>query len=139
MQNVQIFWPVMVMILTTMILYWIMMKGRIAAIKAGSAKVGDFKIVGNEPPESAARVRAIANQYETPVLFYVVCMVAFMTAHADLTMIVLAWAYAASKVAHIAILVTSNRVKFRRPMFMVAFLVLFAMWVRLALALGGII
>jgi hypothetical protein len=138
MSSTAIFWPVIVQALLTLGLYAPMSLKRIAAIKAGSARASDFRIVGNEPVESAAIVRAIANQYESPTLFYAVAIAAFASNQAGTVMVVLAWMYCVAKCAHIGVLITSNRLKIRRPMFMVAWVVLIVMWLWFAVSLAGL-
>jgi hypothetical protein len=116
-------------------IYVLVSKRRIAAITAGEAKVGDFKIPTNEPERSASATRNLINQYELPVLFYACCLTLFVLGAAGTVSVLLAWAFAAARAAHAYVHVTSNRVRYRRPAFIAGFVILLAMWGMVALRL----
>ena len=135
MSQTVIFWPVAVMALVTLFLNVPMFRARVAATKSGKAKTSDFRLRTAEPDESAKIVNAITNQYETPVLYYAACIIAFVTGNATVLVIALAWLYGILKIAHIGLFVTSNRLRWRMPVFSLALLVLFIMWLVLAFLL----
>lgn len=85
------------------------------------------------PEDARKRAANYTNQFEIPVLFYAVVAFALIVKSADLVMIVLGWIFVLSRIAHAAIHVGSNRVKYRAPVFALGFLVVMIMWVRLAL------
>lgn len=78
---------------------------------------------------------AYSNQFELPVLFYVLTILALITRKADLLFVVLAWVFVASRCVHAFVHVTSNDIKLRFPAFAVGALVLALMWVLFALAI----
>ena len=139
MNNAAIFWPVIIQALVTLFLYIPMSSRRVASVKSGEAKASDYRLVEKEPADVRQMTRAIANQYETPILFYAVCISAYVTQNAGTVMLVLAWAYVIIKCCHVFVQTTSNRLRIRRPIFMVSFIVLIAMWVTFALQLGGLV
>lgn len=128
MNNTAIFWPMIFNALFTLALYIPMSRQRVAAVRAGDAKPADFKLTASEPAKSAPFVNAIANQYEAPVLFYAVCIAAYSAQVADMVMVVLAFAFGILKFVHIMVLVRSNNLRIRRPMFMAVMAVLILMW-----------
>jgi hypothetical protein len=128
MQGEAIFWPMLAQAGLTYGVYALVSRRRIAAITAGEAKISDFRIPGVEPERSASANRSLINQYELPVLFYVCCMTLFVLGAAGAAAVLLAWAFALSRLAHAYVHVTSNRVRYRRPLFIAGFLVLLAMW-----------
>ena len=130
-----IFWPVIVQALLTLSLFVPMFRSRVAAVKAGEVTTGNFRLRETEPERSAKYVNAITNQYETPVLYYAVCIIAYVTATVGPVMLVLAWLWCLAKVAHILIFVTSNRLRHRMPAFGVSAFVLLLMWLTLAVSL----
>jgi len=69
-----------------------------------------------------------ANQFELPVLFYVLTILAWMTRHADLIFVVLAWIFVIFRYLQAYVHVTSNRVRLRGAFFGVSALVLAIMW-----------
>ena len=70
-----------------------------------------------------------ANQFELPVLFYVLTILAWVTRHADLIFVVLAWVFVIFRYLQAGVHVTSNRVRLRGSFFIVSAIVLAIMWV----------
>src|SRR6185503_18574279 len=68
------------------------------------------------------------SQFEQPVLFYVLTILAIISKHADLLFVVMAWIFVLARLAHAYIHVTSNNMNLRGPVFGVAALVLAIMW-----------
>jgi hypothetical protein len=139
MQGESLFWPMLMQVALTYGVYALVSRRRIAAIAAGEAKVGDFRIPSQDPERSASASRSLINQYELPVLFYVCCLTLFVLGAAGTSAILLAWAFVASRYVHAYVHVTSNRVRYRRPAFIAGFLILLAMWALVAwrLSAGG--
>jgi hypothetical protein len=131
-----ILWPVFVQAFATLALYIYMSRARVAAVVAGQVKASDYKYVENEPEALRNITRAINNQYESPVLFYAACIIAYITATANIYVLVLAWVFAISKLAHMVLHATANRLRHRRPAFIVAFGSLVLLWVALAVSLA---
>ena len=69
-----------------------------------------------------------SNQFELPVLFYVLTILAWMTRHADLVFVVLAWIFVIFRYLQAYVHVTSNRVRLRGSFFIVSAIVLAIMW-----------
>jgi hypothetical protein len=90
-----------------------------------------------EPDRIAATSRHVVNLFETPVLFYVVAILAYVTEQTGALMVALAWAYVSTRVVHSWIHLTSNVVIWRFRVFIVSWLLLLAMWVTLAVGLAG--
>jgi len=72
------------------------------------------------------------NQFEMPVLFYVVVVLALATRQADLPFVVLSWLFVASRIVHAYVHTTSNDIRLRFPAYAVGVLVLLIMWVLFA-------
>ncbi|MEE9375948.1 MAG: MAPEG family protein [Rhizobiaceae bacterium] len=137
MSNTAIFWPVILQAALTILIYLLMAKVRFGLVVSGSAKPSEFRTYENEPVESRKWSRAVANQFESPVLFYAICIMAFVTANVDTVMLSLAWAYSLVKTAHVYLHVTANRIKFRQPVFTLALLILLIQLIWLAIKLMG--
>ena len=75
---------------------------------------------------------AFHNQLETPVLFYVLTILAWITRHADLLFVVLAWIFVVSRLVHAYIHISSNHVPTRFNAFAVGAIVLLLMWIMFA-------
>jgi hypothetical protein len=68
------------------------------------------------------------NQFQLPVLFYVLTTLAILTHHADILFVVMAWLFVLSRIAHAYIHVTHNRVSQRGPVYGIGGLILALMW-----------
>nr|WP_295465746.1 MAPEG family protein [Mesorhizobium sp.] len=139
MNQTAIFWPMLLQVALIYAVYVLMSYRRKAAIRAGSARTSDFRENRSEPPESLFVRNNLANQFELPILFFVVCLALYDTNGSNLLTVALAWVFVISRYAHAAIHVTTNRIRHRRPLFVVGFLALFAMWVWFALHIAGIV
>jgi hypothetical protein len=69
-----------------------------------------------------------ANQFELPVLFYVLTILEIVTRHADLVFVVLAWIFVLSRLGHAYEHTTRNVVLRRGMIYGVGMLALLAMW-----------
>jgi len=130
-----IFWPMIVLALATLWLYVPMSKARIETLKSGKVKADVYKLNEGEPEESLLFNNAIANQFESPVLFYVVCIAIYVTGLAGWPLIILAWAYTLAKLVHMWFHTTTNNLRRRRPAFIVTYALLIALWVAFAVQL----
>ncbi|PCI04063.1 MAG: hypothetical protein COB78_06910 [Hyphomicrobiales bacterium] len=139
MQSTLILWPMVILALATLYLYIPMSKARVKSVKDGTVKAAVYKLNQGEPEESLQFTRAIANQYETPTLFYAVCLAAYVSSNDSMVMIILAWGFALSKIAHSYVHISTNNLRHRRPMFMVSFATLILLWLVFAVHLAEIL
>lgn len=136
--NIAIFWPMMVQAFLTLVIYGFIFNRRKAAVKAGEANFGTFRVPTNEPAKSAAAVRNLANQYELPVLFYVVCLSLFVTNGASWPVVVIAWIFVALRIVHAYVHLGSNNLKLRIPAFFGGVIAVFVLWVILAIHVANV-
>jgi hypothetical protein len=132
--QVAILYPVFVQVLLTVVVYFLLLSARGRALRAAGRQRGSGDIaMGRYPwPEDAEkRAHNQRNQFELPVLFYAVTGFALVLGAADVTMVALAWAFVASRVVHAAIHIGPNKVRWRGPVFILGFLIVTAMWVKL--------
>lgn len=87
------------------------------------------------PREARAPANNFRNQFELPVLFYVVTVLALFTRKADLLFVALAWVFVLSRIAHAVVHCTSNNIRLRFPAYLVGVIALMVMWVLFALAI----
>jgi hypothetical protein len=137
MTGESIFWPMLVQALLTFAIYGLVSFRRVSAVKTGSAKPSDYRIPTVEPEPSATAARSLINQFELPVLFFAACLVLFVLGAAGKAAILTAWFFALSRIAHAFVHVTSNRLRYRRPMFIAGFFAVLALWALVALRLAG--
>jgi hypothetical protein len=90
---------------------------------------------GEEPPELRKISRHYINLMEAPVLFYAVCIIAFVTGQSGVLPISLAWAYVALRTVHTFIHLGSNVVLNRFKVFVLSTIVLAVLMVVVFLGL----
>jgi hypothetical protein len=137
MNQSAIFWPMLAHVLLVYGLYGLMFLRRVAAVRAGNARVSQFRENRDEPAESLFVRNSLTNQFELPVLFHAACLALFVTGAADGVALTLAWLFIASRYVHALIHVTTNRIRYRQPAFTAGLLLLALMWGWLALRLLG--
>lgn len=97
-----------------------------------SGVVSPSKIALREPnwPVRTQQVAySFSNQFELPVLFYVLTILEIITRHADFVFVVLAWIFVLMRLGQAYVHTTSNVVLHRGTFYVVGALVLIAMWV----------
>lgn len=125
-------WPMMAQAFLTYAIYVVLYRRRVQSVRSGQAKVSDFKVPMGDPPASAAAARCLANQFELPVLFFAACVATHASGAASLLTVALAWIFVLSRIAHAAIYLTSNRVRFRQRFFSIGLLANAGQWLSLA-------
>lgn len=113
---------------------FILARRRLKAYADGETKGSYFLgFTGDgEPYNVRVAQRSFHNQFEMPVLFFVVCLAAAVFGKETASMVYLAWAYFVTRLIHWLIHLTSNNVLWRFRAFVISNLVLFAMWILLA-------
>lgn len=122
--------PVYVQIALTFILLLWMGGMRLTALRAGEVKVKDVALGERNWPTRILQIQnAYHNQFEIPVLFYVLVVLALFTRKADMLFVVMSWMFVTSRLVHAAIHTTSNKMSLRFTAFVVGVLILAAMWI----------
>lgn len=103
---------------------------RFAAVRRGDVDFRYFRLYrGYEEPEKlAVHSRHVVNLFETPVLFYVIVIIAFATAQSGMLPLVLAWLYVVLRAGHTLVHLTSNNVLVRFRLFASSMLALVLLW-----------
>ena len=115
-------------ILTFVLLFW-MAPLRTRDYKTGAVRAEDIALrEPNWPKRTTQVANAFSNQFELPVLFYVLTILAYITHLAGVVFVVLAWIFVAFRLAHAYVHVTSNIVRLRGSLFAVSAVVLAIMW-----------
>jgi hypothetical protein len=115
--------------LTFGLMFW-MGLSRVAVVKSGQVKMADVALGQlNWPP----RVQQISNsyhsQFQIPVLFYVLVVLALITRHADYLFVIMAWLFVIARLVHCYIHTTSNYVRYRFNAFLAGSVILLVMWI----------
>ena len=121
--------PLFVQVTLTFVLLFWMAGMSSGAILRHEVKWQDIALREPNWPARNLQVRnAFHNQLETPILFYVLTILALMTRHADWLFVALAWVYVALRRAHASIHVTVNYGPRRGAVFGAGVVVLALMW-----------
>ncbi|GAB4066882.1 MAPEG family protein [Ancylobacter sonchi] len=130
--------PVFAMVLLTFAVLIRLGVLRWRAVKAGLVADREGAVTGDErvwPVAVRQASSCFRNQFEVPVLFYVLSVLVLVTRKADFLYIVLAWIFVASRWVHAGIHCGPNLVGPRFSLFFVGVLVLMAMWLLFALSI----
>ena len=101
--------PVFVLVgLTFALLLW-MAGARRGALVGGETKIRDIALGQQNWPQRATQIgNCFRNQFELPLLFYILIALALPLRHADLVIVLLSWVFVVTRFAHAGIFVTSN-------------------------------
>lgn len=103
--------------------------GRVKAVRSGQVKLADVRSDSSKWPEPLRQLaNNYANQFELPVLFYGVLGFLLITGLADAVVIVLAWAFVASRILHSVVHTGSNDMARRFQAFLAGAAILIGMW-----------
>ena len=128
--------PLFFQILLVFILMVWMGKKRQTALRRGEVHPRDISLREPKwPPKAMQVANCFSNQFEIPVLFYVVTVLALITRQVDLLFVSLSWLFVVSRYVHAYIHTTSNRVSRRGIVYGLGVLIVIALWVELALRL----
>jgi hypothetical protein len=126
--------PVFVQVFLTFALLMGMAMGRGHALSSGQTKPRDVAArQANWPARTAQLGDCFSNQFEVPVLFYVLIALAMPLRHADLIIVMLSWVFVVTRFAHAGVFVTSNDVRTRSLAWFAGAIVVFVMWLYFAL------
>jgi hypothetical protein len=115
-------------ILTFALLFWL------APLRARDFRSGlrEEDIALRQPNWSKPALQvqySFSNQFELPVLFYVLTILAYVTHHAGTLFVVLAWVFVIFRLLQAYVHVTNNKVRLRGAFFIVSAIALAIMWI----------
>ena len=133
--------PLFVQVALTFILLFYMGSVRFRALRGREVKLGDIALGQiNWPPYAQQAGNAYNNQFQLPVLFYVLVILAYIFKKADMLFVIMSWIFVVTRILHAFVHVSSNNLRARFTMFLIGAIVLLIMWiifaVRIMLALG---
>ncbi len=115
--------------LTFVLLLW-MARARIGALKRRETTLADTALGQlNWPPRVQQISNCYQNQFQLPLLFYVLTILVIITRHADFLFVVMAWLFVLTRLVHAYIHTGSNYVRHRFNAFAVGVFILLAMWI----------
>jgi hypothetical protein len=123
--------PMGVLVLLTFVALTLIPVRRFRAGFAGQVSADDFKYGESDRVPGSVSIpnRNYMNLLEQPQLFYVLCIVEYVTASVTMTALILAWTYVGLRAVHSAIHLTHNKVRNRLTVFAISNVVLGTTWV----------
>ena len=121
--------PLFVLVLMTFVLgFWLPIRG-VPMLRRGEVRAQDVDLRQPNWPRAVQQINnSYTSQFELPVLFYVLTILAILSKHADLLFVVMAWIFVLSRIAHAYVHTTSNNLRLRGPFFGIGAVVLALMW-----------
>jgi hypothetical protein len=128
--NVLILYPVAALAALTFAVLLLVPIFRFVASFRGQSSARDYRMGESERVPEWVRLanRNYMNLLESPVLFYVICLVIYVTASLTELELRLAWAYVGFRLAHSAVHITINRILIRLPLFACSVVCLVGLW-----------
>jgi len=122
--------PILIQISLTLIMFLVLGARKTKAIKAGGVDREKTALNNSAWPEEVVKVsNNIANQFQTPVLFYVLSILFYATNTVTTAVLALAWIYSISRLVHAFVHISSNFVPARFGIFTIGVVCLIAMTV----------
>jgi hypothetical protein len=130
MSHLAILYPVLVQVALTFILLFWTGRARYVALQTRQVRPEDVALRQPNWPVGTAQVgNSFSNQFELPLLFYLLAVLAVMTRLTDVVLVALAWAFVLARCAHVYVHTTSNELRARGSVYGVGALILLAMWI----------
>ncbi len=139
MNQTAIFWPMLAQVLLIYIVYAVLGRRRFGPLLAGTVKPRSFANRGEEPTGSATVSNNLMNQFELPVLFFVLCVSLYVTKGAGYLSVALAWLFVLSRFVHAGVHLTQNHLGLRSSAFAIGYVILGLGWTVFALHITGVI
>ena len=103
---------------------------RVTALRRGETRIKDVALGQKAWPERALQIaNSFDNQFQLPVLFYVVTILALVTQKAGIAFVVLAWIFVLSRIGHAVIHTTTNNMRRRFAAYLIGAVTLLILWV----------
>ena len=137
MHSSLIFWPVLTQVAITLVGYMLMGARKVKALKTDDVDLTKTALDNDAWPDYVIQVNNnVRNQFQVPVLFYVLCFVFYSIDAVSITVLSLTWVFVVSRIIHAYIHMTTNYVPARFRVFLIGFVIMVIMTILAASALG---
>ncbi|WP_339873386.1 MAPEG family protein [uncultured Brevundimonas sp.] len=125
--------PFLIQIALSLGLVLLLGNTRVGALKRREVRLADIAVANDGwPPRARLIANQYQNQFEAPVLFYALVLMAMVIGADGPVMVGLAWAFVGSRLVHSLIHLNGNNVRRRFLAFVTGILVLIGMTITLA-------
>ncbi len=133
--GLSLIWPVLAQVALTFVILFVMGYFRRKALQGREVRLKDIALSSDAWPGKARQAaNNFSNQFETPVLFYVLAIMAIHVGATGWLMTTLAWLFVATRIGHAYVHIGSNDLRLRPLIFTVGVVVLLAMLVGVLVA-----
>jgi hypothetical protein len=130
--------PVMVQVVLTMVVYVLLYIAKARALRRGEVDLARRGLHDDAWPDSVTKINNnIRNQFEMPVLFYVLSFMLLALNAVTWPALVAAWLFASSRIVHAYVHIVPNHVPTRRRIFVFGCVTLIALAFMATFALVG--
>ena len=113
-----IFWPVLAQVLLTLFVYVALIKRKIAAMRAGRVDMARRALHDDAWPDEVMQINNnIRNQFELPVLFYVLAAALWALDAVHWAALAVASLFVLSRIVHVWVHIGANEISARRRAF----------------------
>jgi hypothetical protein len=128
----QIVYPLLVQVLLVAVLMGVTFRARVRAVRQGRVNIAKAAIDPSAWPPDVRRVaNTFNNQFQIPLLFIAVAILAVVFRQVDIFFLTLAWLFVATRIVHAAIYLTYNDIRQRAAAFGAGATICFVMWLLL--------
>jgi hypothetical protein len=128
--------PALIHVALIFLLVFVTGRGRVVAARKGEVRLSDVALDSSRWPDHLRkRANNYQNQFELPVMFYVLIAVLLATRLVDAVQIIFAWLFLLSRLVHSYIHTGRNIVVDRFYAFLASVLSLMVMWIWFAVRL----
>ncbi|MFK7733732.1 MAG: MAPEG family protein [Pseudomonadales bacterium] len=133
MENNLIFVPLVIQVALTIWLYIALINAKSKAVERGEVNEERRALHADAWPDSVLKINnSIRNQFEVPVLFYVVIGMLWAIGAVNTFVHIAAWVFVVSRIVHMFVHTGSNFVPLRRKVFTLGVFILIGLLVFLA-------
>lgn len=123
-------YPLSIQVFLTFAIGFLTLKSRMHAVKHKEVSPSYFKHNRGKAPESMLRYGDnFQNQFELPVLFYLLISLLLITETSHIGFLIGAWLFVATRLIHSYIHIKTNHILHRMKLFVAGVLTLMVMWI----------
>jgi hypothetical protein len=128
--STRLLFPVLAQILWTLLVILALGSARVGALRARRITLKEIAVSSDAWPDDIKKLgNNVSNQFETPVLFYALAIMATLVGATNWIMVALAWLYVASRIGHTLVHAGANDVRLRFQIYIAGLAVLLGMWI----------
>ncbi|MBT5331640.1 MAG: hypothetical protein HOL48_07660 [Porticoccaceae bacterium] len=130
MEDKLILYPIFSLLALTLFVMLRTFMMRVKAVKSGEISHKYYRLYnqGTEPAVQQANTRHLTNLMEVPPLFYITCILIYVTGINSLVLLICAWLFVLSRFIHSYVHLGKNRLKSRYKVFFASVTILVVMW-----------